>query len=128
MICGSRIITTWTLTCLMQIFLTAAVRADERFDLVLAGGRIVDGTGAPWYRADIGVRDGKIVRIGRIGKDSARRTIDVSGLVVAPGFIDMMGQTATPMLEKPESAINLLTQGITTINGGVRVEWTGVGL
>lgn len=89
-----------------------------KFDLVLKQGRIVDGTGSPWYIADVGIRDGKIVRIGRIADDAAIRVIDATGLVVAPGFIDMMGQSATPMYENPEAAMNLLTQGITTINAG----------
>jgi N-acyl-D-amino-acid deacylase len=90
----------------------------EPFDIVITGGRIVDGTGAPWYVADVGVRDGRIARIGRIDSADGKQTIDAQGLVVAPGFIDMMGQTATPMLEDPKTAINLLTQGITTINAG----------
>jgi N-acyl-D-aspartate/D-glutamate deacylase len=103
------------------ILLTAAcstVSAADECDLVLRGGRIVDGTGAPWYHGDIAIRDGKIVGMGRLPQTKARRTIDASGLVVAPGFIDMMGQTASPFLTDPKAAINLLTQGITTINCG----------
>ncbi|MGH7127187.1 MAG: serine hydrolase, partial [Planctomycetaceae bacterium] len=87
-------------------------------DLVLKNGKIVDGTGAPWYIADIAIQDGKIVRIGRIKGSEGKRSIDLTGLYVAPGFIDLMGQTATPMLEDPTAALNLLTQGITTINAG----------
>src|SRR5262249_21215976 len=59
-----------------------------------------------------------IAAIGRLKGAPAGRTIDATGLVVAPGFIDMMGQTATPLLKDPSSAINLLTQGVTTINAG----------
>ncbi|MEZ6132267.1 MAG: serine hydrolase [Planctomycetaceae bacterium] len=92
--------------------------AADRLDIVIRGGRIVDGSGAPWYAADIGIADGKIVRIGHIAADKADVMIDATGLIVAPGFIDMMGQTASPMIEDPKSAINLLTQGITTINAG----------
>lgn len=95
--------------------------ADETvatFDIVILNGRIVDGTGSPWYKADVGILDGKIAKIGRIPPESARETIDANGLIVSPGFIDMMGQTATPMLRDPGSAINLLSQGITTINAG----------
>ncbi len=91
---------------------------EHAFDLLLRGGRIVDGTGSPWYVADVGVVNGKITKIGRIDADSAKRVIDADGLIVAPGFIDMMGQTATPMLRAPATAVNLLTQGITTINAG----------
>jgi N-acyl-D-aspartate/D-glutamate deacylase len=96
----------------------STISAAEEFDLVLRGGRIVDGTGAPWYHGDIAIRDGKIVGLDRLPQTKARRTIDASGLVVAPGFIDMMGQTASPFLTDPKAAINLLTQGITTINCG----------
>ena len=78
------------------------VNADEQaLDLIIQGGRIVDGTGSPWYVADVGIRNGKITKIGRIDAKSARRVIDAEGLIVAPGFIDMMGQTATPMLRDP---------------------------
>lgn len=97
---------------------TPAQTAEPKLDLLLKNGRIVDGTGAPWYIADVGIAQGKIVRIGRIAADEATRVIDATGLIVAPGFVDMMGQTATPMYEDPKSAINLLTQGITTINAG----------
>ncbi len=94
------------------------VSAEKEFDLVIAGGRVVDGSGAPWYAADVAIDDGKIVRIGRIAADDADEVIDARGMIVAPGFIDMMGQTASPMLDDPQTAINLLTQGITTINAG----------
>ena len=76
----------------------------EEIDIVISGGRIVDGTGAPWYVADIGIKDGEIVRIGRLEDVESPKRIDAKGLVVAPGFIDMMGQTASPMLDNPESA------------------------
>lgn len=92
--------------------------AAKEFDLVLKDGRVIDGTGAPWYIGDVAVRDGRIVRIGKIDGTEADRVIECEGLIVAPGFIDMMGQTATPMLDDPKTAINLLTQGITTINAG----------
>lgn len=92
--------------------------ADRSLDIVIRGGRIVDGTGAPWYVADVGIDDGRIVRIGMISPEDAATVIDASGLVVSPGFIDMMGQTASPMIDDPKTAINLLTQGITTINAG----------
>ncbi|MBI1348924.1 serine hydrolase [bacterium] len=92
--------------------------AESRLDLVIRGGKVVDGTGAPWYLADVGIHQGRIVRIGHIPADAGETVIDATGLIVAPGFIDMMGQTASPMLDDPKTAINLLTQGITTINAG----------
>jgi N-acyl-D-amino-acid deacylase len=97
---------------------TTASASVETFDMVITGGRIVDGTGAPWYVGDVGIKEGKISRIGRLGEAKADKRIAAQGLVVAPGFVDMMGQTASPMLEDPKTAINLLTQGITTINAG----------
>lgn len=105
----------WLIVCLM---LATDVNGAESFDLILRGARIVDGTGAPWYFADIGIRGDKIVAIGSIDRRDGENSIDVSGLIVAPGFIDMMGQTATPLLDDSGAALNLLTQGITTINAG----------
>ncbi len=95
-----------------------AVAAEAKYDLVIKHGKVVDGSGTPWYVADVGIRGGKIEKIGRISAEEAVKVIDATGLVVAPGFIDMMGQTATPMMEDPDTALNLLTQGITTINAG----------
>lgn len=92
---------------------------DARYDLVIRGGRIVDGTGAPSYRADLAIRDGRIAAIGRPDPSKARRVIDATGMVVAPGFIDMMGQSADMFTHMPaDVAFNLLSQGITTINAG----------
>lgn len=112
-----------TRRCLLVLFALlptlSANSAEPKFDLVIKDGRIVDGTGAPWYVADVGIRDGKIAYIGRIAADAkAQPQIDAKGLVVAPGFIDMMGQTGIPMLKDAGSAMNLLRQGITTINAG----------
>ena len=77
---------------------------ESRFDLLIRNGRVVDGTGAPWYRADVAIRDGRIAAIGRLAEARATRTIDAAGLVVAPGFIDMMGQTAAPFLQDHRAA------------------------
>lgn len=94
------------------------IAAAVELDLAIRGGRIVDGSGGPWYRGDIGIRAGRIVQIGRIADGQAKREIDATGLIVSPGFVDMMGQSASPLLESHEYAFNLLTQGITTINCG----------
>jgi len=90
-----------------------APRAAAIDDLVLEGGRVVDGTGAPWFAADVAVRDGKIVAIGRLAKRPAKRRIDARGLVVAPGFIDLLGQSEYNVLVDGRAA-SKVTQGITT--------------
>ena len=96
-----------------------AAAQDAPYDLILRGGRIVDGTGAPAYHADLAVRDGRIAAIGRLEGSRARRVLDVRGNVVAPGFIDMMGQSAEMFTRMGgDAALNLLTQGITTISTG----------
>ena len=96
----------------------SCLTAAERFDLILKNGKVVDGTGAPWFYADVGIRGGKITAIGRLSSGDAEKLLDVAGLVVSPGFIDMMGQTGSPFLNDPSTGMNLLTQGITTINAG----------
>ena len=89
-----------------------------RYDLLIRDGRVIDGTGAPWFRADLAIRNGRIAAIGRLASAPTGRIIDAGGLVVAPGFIDMMGQSARPFLHDRSAGFNLLTQGITTINAG----------
>ncbi|MEZ6134781.1 MAG: serine hydrolase [Pirellulaceae bacterium] len=108
-------------TCMLALMVLATsslASGEDKLDIVVRGGRIVDGTGSPWFVADVGIKDGRIERIGRIPADDAIKVIDAQGMVVAPGFIDMMGQTASPMVDDPATALNLLTQGITTINAG----------
>jgi N-acyl-D-amino-acid deacylase len=82
-------------------------------DLLISGGRVVDGTGAPWARADVCVVGDRIAAVGKLGSVEARRRIDASGLVVAPGFIDMLGQSEYNVLVDNRAA-SKITQGITT--------------
>jgi N-acyl-D-amino-acid deacylase len=82
-------------------------------DLLFAGGRVVDGTGAPWFRADVCVAGGKIAAVGRLAGARARRRIDARRLVVTPGFIDMLGQSEYNVLVDNRAA-SKITQGITT--------------
>lgn len=103
---------------LALVAIASSAGAQQSYDVVIHGGRIVDGTGAPWYAGDLAIKDGKIVAIGRISPTAGRRAIDATGKVVTPGFIDMMGQTAAPFIRDPATAFNLLTQGITTLNAG----------
>jgi len=90
-----------------------AQAAGERFDLVIVHGRIIDGTGSPWYSGDLGVRDGRIAAIGNLEKTARARTIDAHGEVVAPGFIDMLGQSELSILVEPRVPSKIF-QGITT--------------
>jgi dihydroorotase/N-acyl-D-amino-acid deacylase len=87
--------------------------AEAPFDLLLTGGRVVDGSGAPWFAADVGVRDGRIAEVGVLTGRPAKRTIDTRGLVIAPGFIDLLGQSEYNVLVDKRAA-SKITQGITT--------------
>ena len=91
----------------------AAPAASAGFDVLITGGRIVDGTGAPWYLGDVGVTGDRITAIGQLAGQSAKTTIDATNLVVAPGFIDMLGQSEFNILVDGRAA-SKITQGITT--------------
>jgi N-acyl-D-amino-acid deacylase len=83
------------------------------FDVVITNGRVVDGTGAPWFRADVGIIGDTIAAIGQLAGRDAKTRIDASNLVVSPGFIDMLGQSEFNVLVDPRAA-SKITQGITT--------------
>ena len=110
--------------------------AGNTFDLLLRNGFVVDGSGAEGFRADVGVRGGKIIRVGDLSKAGADRTIDVSGLVVAPGFVDMHNHSDMTLLEEPRCQ-SMIRQGVTTMvlgEGGSagpvkpgEQEWTSLG-
>jgi len=93
--------------------LARASAATAPFDLVIANGHVVDGSGSPWYAADIGVRQGRIAAIGNLAGAAAKRRIDAGGRVVAPGFIDMLGQSERSILADPRLPSKIY-QGITT--------------
>jgi N-acyl-D-amino-acid deacylase len=84
-----------------------------QFDLLIRNGHIIDGTGSPWYAGDVGIHDGHIAAIGRLAEASAKDTVDAAGLVVAPGFIDMLGQSDLSILVDPRVPSKIF-QGITT--------------
>jgi len=83
------------------------------YDLILRGGWIVDGSGNPRYRGDVAIRGDRVAAVGFLGTATAKDTVDVSGLVVAPGFIDMMGQSEINVLID-NRVLSKITQGITT--------------
>ena len=83
------------------------------FDLIIANGHIIDGTGSPWYSGDVGIRGGRIAAIGKLAGAAAKRRIDAAGEVVAPGFIDMLGQSEFTILVDPRLPSKIY-QGITT--------------
>jgi N-acyl-D-amino-acid deacylase len=87
--------------------------AGPDFDVVISNGHIVDGTGAPWFRGDVGIQGDRIKAIGDQSAASARTRIDASSLVIAPGFIDMLGQSEFSLLVDNRAA-SKITQGVTT--------------
>lgn len=102
-------------TIVAALSITGAL-AQTKYDLIIAGGTVYDGTGAQGFRADVGIKDGRIVRVGSLTNASAARRIAAAGLVVAPGFIDMHAHI-DPILRLPggESSVR---QGVTTALGG----------
>ena len=105
----------WLLTAASGACGTHGGHAPAPFDLLIVNGRIVDGTGNPWYRGDIAVQGGRIVEIGRLDGRPATRRIDAKDRIVSPGFIDMMAGTTVPLVADPPSAESKLRQGVTTI-------------
>ena len=85
------------------------------YDLILRGGRIVDGTGNPWYYADLAIVDGTIADIATEIEVGAKRELDVSGQVVAPGFIDLHTHARRGIFQVP-TAENYIRQGVTTVS------------
>lgn len=96
----------------------------QRYDLLIQGGKVMDGTGNPWFEADVAIQDGRIAAVGNNLEGRAKRTIDASGLVVCPGFIDLHSHMGDPRggtgdrsweNDKRRAALNLVSQGITTV-------------
>src|SRR5690348_914999 len=91
----------------------AQSESNAAFDIIIRGGHILDGTGSPWYAADIGIRDGRVAAIGNLSRARAKQEIDANGRIVAPGFIDMLGQSEVTMLVDPHLPSKIF-QGITS--------------
>ncbi len=92
---------------------------NEDFDILIENGKVVDGTGNPWFYADVGITGNSIVAVGDLAAKTARRTIDAEGLVVSPGFIDMHAHSERGFEEADSNAnLNYLIQGVTTVVTG----------
>lgn len=117
-----------SLTALVLLAPSLAGAQEAEYDILLRGGHVLDGTGNPWFQADVAVEDGRIAAVGRLEDASAERVIDVSGKIVAPGFIDIhshAGGNLTSDNEQRRAAPNLVHQGVTTvvINQDGRSSW-----
>lgn len=105
----SRLLRLLLITC----FPATLFAQQQRYDLIIRNGHIVDGTGSPWYAGDVGIRNGRIAALGFLGNAKASEMVDASGMVVAPGFIDMLGQSDLSILVNPHLPSKIF-QGITT--------------
>jgi N-acyl-D-amino-acid deacylase len=94
----------------------AFAQTPEVFDLLITNARIIDGAGNPWFRGSIAVKDGKIVRVGRIENATAKQTIDAQNKIVAPGFIDVHGHVEG--IYRNPKAENFVRMGVTSIVTG----------
>jgi N-acyl-D-amino-acid deacylase len=86
---------------------------NPEYDVILKDGHIIDGSGNPWVSGDVAIRKDRIAAIGKLYSPHAKRVIDATGLVFAPGFIDMLGQSEMALLIDNRS-LSKLSQGITT--------------
>jgi N-acyl-D-amino-acid deacylase len=98
---------------LLLLFPLSAFSQDGSCDILIKNGKIVDGTGNSWYYGDVAIKDGKILRIGRVVNLSAKKVIDATGLVVAPGFIDVHTHLEGDEKRDP-NATNFIMDGVTT--------------
>lgn len=100
----------------LQIF-TSSSFAQEDFDIIIKGGRVIDGSGNPWYNADVGIVGERITRIGNLDGANATQIIDATGLTVSPGFIDPHTHAMQGIFDVP-NAESALLQGVTTLTEG----------
>ncbi|MGI8733858.1 MAG: N-acyl-D-amino-acid deacylase family protein [Pyrinomonadaceae bacterium] len=117
---GSRLLVLTLIVLVSGLGFRSSLGAREplpsRYDLIISNARIVDGTGNPWFRADIGIRNGRIETIGRIAPAEAARTIDAANQIVAPGFIDV--HTHVESIYNLPAAENFVRMGVTTLVTG----------
>ena len=108
--CSYRVI---SLLLVLFALLTCCLAQQPSFDVIITNGHIIDGTGSPWYSGDVGIHDGKVAAIGNLSQATAKSKIDAHGMVVAPGFIDMLGQSEKTILVDPRLPSKIY-QGITS--------------
>lgn len=101
--------------------LAASPAVGQQYDVLIRGGRVIDGTGNSWFRADIGIRGDRVAAMGDLGDATARRVVDATGLYVTPGFIDLHSHADRAMTSEfieARRAKSLNSQGLTTVVGG----------
>ncbi len=102
---------------ILFIFSSVSLSAQESFDILIKNGKIIDGTGNSWVYGDIGIKDGRIIKIGRIDNALPGKTIDAGGLVIAPGFIDVHTHIEGEESKTP-TADNFIYDGVTSVVTG----------
>ncbi|MGA2184634.1 MAG: D-aminoacylase [Bryobacteraceae bacterium] len=104
----------WLKSLFLCLLCSVGLACAQMYDVIIRNGHIVDGTGSPWYAGDLAIRDGRIAALGFLPADAtARQAIDAHGMIVAPGFIDMLGQSELTILVDPRLPSKIY-QGITT--------------
>ncbi|RYZ58674.1 MAG: D-aminoacylase, partial [Chitinophagaceae bacterium] len=101
----------------LLLFIGTSLGAQVRADVVIRNGRILDGTGNSWYRGDVAIKDGKILKTGNLVNVQATKTIDARGMIVAPGFIDVHTHIEGDEVKNP-TADNFIYDGVTTVVTG----------
>ena len=113
-----RNLTTFSTAAIVAVLFVGVTNAQRApYDLLVRNGRVVDGTGNPWYRADVAIQGDTIVRIAPSITEPAVRVVDVGGQVVAPGFIDIHSHARRGIFDVP-TADNYVRQGVTTLMEG----------
>jgi len=118
-LCCRLLLLVWLLAAPTAVFHTgqsSSQSVSPSYDLVITNARVIDGSGNPWFRADIGIKDGRIVRIGRIGAIQGRQAIDAKGQILAPGFIDV--HTHVESIYSLPAAENFIRMGVTSLVTG----------
>lgn len=102
---------------IVLVLATAGGVAQERYQVIIRNGKIIDGTGNSWFYGDVAIQNGRIARIGKLGNATAARIIDAKGLIVAPGFIDVHTHIESDEVKNP-TADNFIYDGVTTVVTG----------